>query len=365
MLSPKPHIAGLPPTVHGSIDYREIAALGISPDAILDFSVNCNPYGPPPAIHDSIAPLNIDRYPDTESSELCDTLAKKLNIPAECIIAGSGTTELIRLVALAFFNPGDTVLIPRPTYSEYETSCRIVNAKVTGNPVFEPPAFQPDTGKIIEAIHKYRPRGIFLCNPNNPTGQYLSGSEMAEILSHAPDSLVVIDEAYVAFTENTWRSSPLIDSGNVIILRSMTKDYALAGLRIGYALSDKDTINTLMRLKPPWNVNVFAQRAAIHALNEQNYIDECAARIKEAKDYLIKELTALGFSVVPSKTNFFMVRVLDAAAFRKDLLKKGILVRDCTSFGFPRYIRIAPRTLSECVKLVDTVKELGAELYAG
>jgi histidinol-phosphate aminotransferase len=365
MLSPKPHIAGLPPAVHGSIDYSEIAALGISPDAVLDFSVNCNPYGPPPVIHDTIAQLNIDRYPDTESSELCDTLAKTLNIPAKCIIAGSGTTELIRLIALAFFNPGDPVLIPQPTYSEYETSCRIMNTQVTGNPVFVPPAFQPDTGKIIEAIHKYHPRGIFLCNPNNPTGQYLSGDEMTEILSHAPDSLVVIDEAYIAFTENTWQSSSLIDSGNVIILRSMTKDYALAGLRIGYALSDINTIDTLTRIKPPWNVNTIAQRAAIRALNDNNYIDECAARIKEAKGYLIKELTALGFSVVPSKTNFFMVRVLDATAFRKDLLNKGILMRDCTSFGLPQYIRIAPRTLPECGKLIDTVRDLGAALYAG
>lgn len=365
MLSPKPHISSLPPAVHGSIDYREVAALGISPDTILDFSVNCNPYGPSPSIRDIIDLLRIDRYPDSESSELCNTLATTLNISEECIITGSGTTELIRLIALAYFNPGDPVLVPLPTYSEYETSCRIVNAQVTCKPVFAPPAFHNNTGEIIEAINKYRPHGIFLCNPNNPTGQHLSGNEMTEIVSHAQDSLVVIDEAYIAFTENTWQSSGLIESGNVIILRSMTKDYALAGLRIGYAISDKDTINALKRIKPPWNVNIIAQRAAICALNDSNYINECAAMIKEAKDYLIKELTDLGFAVVPSKTNFFMFRVSDAALFRRDLLKKGILVRDCTSFGLPQYVRIAPRTMPECLKLIATVKGLGAEIYAG
>ena len=179
-------------------------------------------------------------------------------------------------------------------------------------------------------------------------------------MSAAGDSLLVLDEAYIAFTENIWSSPDLTGQGNLIILRSMTKDYALAGLRIGYAISDVQTIDTLKRIKPPWNINSVAQKAAVLALNSSGYIEECTLKINEAKDYLIKELTALGFTVIPTQTNFFLVRTGNAAELRRNLLKKRILVRDCSSFGLPEYIRIAPRTIDECKLLITAIKDNGA-----
>ena len=357
MSHPRPHISGLPPVIHGSIDYRETDTLGISPDTVIDFSINCNPYGPPPDIEKSIGEIHIERYPDTDSTELTRVLSGMLNIPAEQIIIGSGTTELIRLIALTYFNSGDPVLIPQPTYSEYETSCRIVDAKVINQPLANSQNMRLSTGKIIEAIEKHRPAGIFLCNPNNPTGQYFSKSDFIEIMSAAGDSLMVLDEAYIAFTETIWSSPDLAGQGNLIILRSMTKDYALAGLRIGYALSDVHTIDALKRIKPPWNVNSVAQKAAVLALNSPGYIEECTSKLNEAKDYLIRELTALGFPVIPTQTNFFLVKTGNAAEIRKKLLEKRILVRDCTSFGLPQYIRIAPRTIDECRLLITAIKD--------
>jgi histidinol-phosphate aminotransferase len=360
MSHPRPHISGLPPVIHGSIDYREIDTLGISPDTVIDFSINCNPYGPPPEVRKSIGEIHIERYPDTDSTELTGLLSGMLNVPAEQIIIGSGTTELIRLIALAYFNPGDPVLIPQPTYSEYETSCRIVDAKVINQPRANSQNMRLSTGEIIGAIRKHHPTGIFLCNPNNPTGQYFSKSDFIEIMSAAGDSLLVLDEAYIAFTENIWSSPDLTGQGNLLILRSMTKDYALAGLRIGYALSDVYTIDALKRIKPPWNVNSVAQKAAVLALNSHGYIEECTSKINEAKDYLINELTALGFPVIPTQTNFFLVKTGNATEIRKKLLGKKILVRDCTSFGLPEYIRIAPRTMSECRFLVTAIKDCKA-----
>ena len=357
MSHPRPHISGLPPAIHGSIDYREIDALGISPDTVIDFSINCNPYGPPPEVEKSIGEIHIERYPDTDSTELIRVLSEMLNIPAEQIIIGSGTTELIRLIALAYFNSGDPVLIPQPTYSEYETSCRIINAQVINQPSADLQDMRMSTGKIIDAIREHRPTGIFLCNPNNPTGQYFSKSECIEIMSVAGDSLLVLDEAYIAFTENIWSSPDLIGQGNLIILRSMTKDFALAGLRIGYAISDVHTIDVLKCIKPPWNINSVAQKAAVLALNSPNYIKECTLKINEAKDHLIKELTGLGFPVIPTQTNFFLVKTGNAAELRRNLLKKKILIRDCTSFGLPEYIRIAPRTLDECRLLITAIKD--------
>jgi len=142
-------------------------------------------------------------------------------------------------------------------------------------------------------------------------------------------------------------------------LRSMTKDYALAGLRLGYAVAAKPIISILERVRPPWNVNAVAQKAGIFVLNTDNYLEECNTKIQEAKSFMARELTSLGLSPLPSQTNFFMVEVGNAANFRQALLKKGILVRDCASFGLPDYIRLAPRTLPECQRLIAAIKETG------
>jgi histidinol-phosphate aminotransferase len=145
----------------------------------------------------------------------------------------------------------------------------------------------------------------------------------------------------------------------------MTKDYALAGLRLGYAIAAEPIIRTLKQVRPPWNVNSVAQKAGIIALKADDYIEECTAKIQESRSFLITELSQLGLEVVPSQTNFFLVRVSTSAfEFRQALLHLGILVRDCTSFGLSNYIRIAPRTMPECQKLIGAIKEFLLHCYA-
>jgi histidinol-phosphate aminotransferase len=139
----------------------------------------------------------------------------------------------------------------------------------------------------------------------------------------------------------------------------MTKDYALAGLRLGYAVAAEPVISTLERVKPPWSVSSLAQKAGIHALAQDEYLKSCGDKIKKAREFLMSEMADLGFEVIPSSTNFFLVKVTDAAEFRKKLLKKGVLVRDATSFGLPQYIRLAPRRLPECRTLIGAIKEMG------
>jgi len=223
-------------------------------------------------------------------------------------------------------------------------------------PLLEKTNFQLNIAETANLIQKHGPKGIFLCNPNNPTGQYLSKKEVEQIISMAEDSLVILDEAYIAFTENAWKSLNLIDSGNLIVLRSMTKDYALAGLRLGYAVAAEPVISVLKRVRPPWNVNSVAQKAGVLALKADAYIGKCGKNIAEAREFLMKELTNLGLPPLPSQTNFFLVKVGNAAEFRQALLKRRILVRDCASFGLPDYIRLAPRSLSECQRLVTAIK---------
>ncbi|MBI4180708.1 MAG: histidinol-phosphate transaminase [Chloroflexi bacterium] len=359
MLRPKPNIDKLISATHGGINYLELEKLGISPADILDFSVSVNPFGPPPGIKEALNQASIDRYPDSEATELEQLLAGRLNIALDNLVIGSGSTELIRLVATAYFDTDDLVIIPQPTYGEYEIACHLVGARVLKPPMLE--NFHLNLAETMSLIRRHQPRGIFLCNPNNPTGQYLSQEEVKKILSVAKDSLVVLDEAYIAFAENTWASVDLIERGNLVILRSMTKDYALAGLRLGYAVATESIISVLKRVRPPWNVSSVAQAAGVFALKADGYLDTCGMKIKEAKEFLVKELSRLGFSPLPSQANFFLVKVGDAAKFRQALLNKGILVRDCSSFGLPDYIRLAPHSIADCQKLIAAIKE--SEVY--
>ncbi len=360
MLQPKANISQLAPATHGGINYPELEKLGIPPEDVLDFSVSTNPFGSPPGTKEAMSQASIECYPDSEATELKLLLAKRLKIPPANLLIGSGATELIRLIATVYFGSNDLVIIPQLTYGEYEIACQLVDARILKQPMPEATSFRLNIAEMVDLIRKHQPKGIFLCNPNNPTGQYLSDEEVKKILSVAEDCLVMLDEAYIAFTENIWSSLDLMDRNNLIILRSMTKDYALAGLRLGYAVSAERVISVLKRVKPPWNVSAVAQKAGIHALKSDGYLEECWIKIKEAREFLTEGLKRLGFSSLPTQTNFFLVRVGDAAGLRKALLKKGILVRDCSSFGLPDYIRLAPRTIPDCQRLLTAIREIGA-----
>jgi histidinol-phosphate aminotransferase len=138
----------------------------------------------------------------------------------------------------------------------------------------------------------------------------------------------------------------------------MTKDYALAGLRLGYAIADEDIINTLKKVCPPWNVNAAAQQIGLYMLKDKEYLKHSEIEINMAKKYVIESMNTFNYRVIPSSTNFFLMEVGDATGFRNKLMAKGILVRDCSSFGLPKYVRIAPRTIKECHRLVEAVKNL-------
>ena len=357
-LQPRPELENLKVCHHGGINYAELRAVGITPEAVLDFSVCSNPFTSPPGVKKILNTIAIEQYPDSEATELRQRLSEKLGVTPENILAGSGVVELIRLTALTYFRQGEPVLILEPTFGEYEVACQIAGAKPVKQWMKAKDNFAPKIEETANLIRQQRPRAVFICNPNNPTGKYLSKQEIETILTASTDSLLILDEAYINFINNSWSAIALISQGNVIILRSMTKDYALAGLRLGYAVANKAIINSLRRVRPPWNVNLIAQKAGVIALEDVNYLKQSQKKIKQAKQYLIDELCQLGFSPLPSDTNFFLVRVANAKEFRTALLKHGILVRDCTSFGLPEHIRIAPRTMPECQKLIGAIKVL-------
>ncbi|MFC1958784.1 pyridoxal phosphate-dependent aminotransferase [Chloroflexota bacterium] len=360
-LRPRPEIENLVPSPHGGLNHAELKAMGLTPEEVLDFSVCCNPFPPPPEVRKVFDIISVDRHPDSEATEFREHLSGKLGVPPDNILAGSGAMELIRLIALAYFEAGDSVLILEPTFGEYKVACQIMGAGVVGQWGREEESFAHRVEETVDLIKRSRPGGVFVCNPNNPTGRYISRQEIEMVLGACKETLLVLDEAYISFVEESWSSLDLIDRGNVVIVRSMTKDYALAGLRLGYAVAHKKIINVLRRVCPPWNVNSVAQKAGIAALNDTDYLDRCNREIRKAKQFLISELQLIGFTLVPSEANFFLVKVTSAKDFRTDLLKRGLLVRDCTSFGLPGYIRIAARTMPECQKLVDAIREMRSQ----
>ncbi|MDD5093055.1 MAG: histidinol-phosphate transaminase [Dehalococcoidia bacterium] len=358
VLRPRPEIEALEICPHGGPDYAELGRLGIKPEEVLDFSVSANPFGPSPGIAQALTSVAIDRYPDSESAELKSALAESIGISAKNIIIGSGSMELIRLIALAYFGSDDDVLIIEPTFGEYEVACRIAGSKVIKHRSSAEEDFRLNLNEVAELLRSHRPKGLFLCNPNNPTGLYLTRPEVEEICSACENTLLILDEAYIAFAENPWRSQELIGRGNVIILRSMTKDYALAGLRLGYAIASAEIIRALRKVCLPWNVNAMAQSAGIMALRDSVHLQSSLEETRLIHAFLREELSQLGLSPLPSGAHFFLVRVGDAKQFRERLLRYGIMVRDCASFGLPEYVRISPRPLPDCRRLIAAIGEM-------
>jgi histidinol-phosphate aminotransferase len=357
-LRPKRGIANLKKCHHGGLNYAELEGLGINANEILDFSVASNPFPLPPGIKETISTAAIEQYPDSETTELRQRLSDNLGVPPENILAGSGTTELIRLIALTYFGKGDRALILEPTYGEYETACRIAGAGIIRLRAAAENSFVPRIADITDLIREHRPRGIFICNPNNPTGKYLSRQKIETVLNSAGDSLLILDEAYIAFVAESWNSVDPILPGNVIILRSMTKDYGLPGLRLGYAVARREIVDSLRRVCPPWNVNAIAQEVGKAVLQNKEYLEQSLSQIQEAKRFLTGELSRLGLKVLPSDANYFLVKVGHARRFRHTLLRRGIMVRDCSSFGLDEYVRIAPRTMPECQRLISAIGDI-------
>ena len=361
LLRPKPEVENIETCLHGGLNYAELRLMGLAPDEILDFSVNSNPFPPPLGVRKMLNTIAFERYPDTEAAEFKQRLSEKLGLTPDNILVGNGAVELIRLLALTYFGRGDCVLVYEPTFGEYKVACQIVGAKVVNQRGREEENFALRLEEMVSLIRRHRPRGVFVCNPNNPTGQYLSRQEIETILDACRGSLLILDEAYIAFVDKIWSSVDLISRGNVVIVRSMTKDYALAGLRLGYAVANEEIIGSLCRVRPPWNVNVVAQKAGVVVLGDIGYLERCQREIKRAKHFLTSKLRRIGFTLFPSSTNFFLVKVANASDFRMALLKRGILVRDCTSFGIPRYIRIASRTMPECQRLIAAIQAMKDE----
>lgn len=346
------------PAVHGALDFAELERLGLDPNDVLDFSVNSNPYGPSPLILEAIRSVRIERYPDRESIALRRALSERLDVSTEQILVGNGTAELIQLVAFAFLQKGNQALIIEPTFGEYERSVRLMDANVHRWRASSKDRFNLNPEDIHKRLHQRQMQVVFLCNPNNPTGQVISQEELSEWADQFPETLFIVDEAYLAFV-NGMNSTISLKRKNIVTLRSMTKEYAIAGLRLGYAVGQGTTIAAMRNVRPAWNVNALAQAAGLAALQSKDYLAETLMRLRNDKEEFVARLKELNCKPVPSHTNYFLLPVRNGAQFRESLLRQGILVRDCASFGLPSYVRIATRTPEENMHLLNSLLPKG------
>ena len=306
---------------------------------------------------DILEQVVIERYPDRESLALRAALTEKFGLELSQIMIGNGTAELLWLVAMAYFRPGDTTLILKPTFGEYARSAALMGAQVETLWGTEEDNFTFAVRTIQAALQATTPRLAFICNPNNPTGTTLGPETIRGLANAHPNTLFVIDEAYLQFVPDL---SSCISLGlpNLLVLRSMTKDYAIAGLRLGYAAGPKDVIDALTKVRPPWNVNAVAQAAGLAALMDEKYLSQTMTHLHAAKGEFLSGIQNLGLQPVPSETHYFIIKVGNAEDFRRQLLAYKVQVRDCASFGLPDYIRIATRKPDENAKLLSAFKEI-------
>lgn len=343
--------------VHGALDHAELRAFGLEPHAVLDFSSNVNPFGPPPSVRSALAALDPAPYPDRGCNALRRVLAERHRCTPNEVLIGNGSNELIHLVARALLRPGDTVLVIEPTFAEYAHAARLAGANVISWRANAANDFRVDCAAVGATIRQTQPRLVWLCTPNNPTGITLPAADLQALVHVCADygSYLVVDRAYADLQCHDVQTTAF-DVGyerQVIVLHSLTKQYALAGLRLGYLLAGADLIARIAVYQPAWSVNSAAQAAGLAALGDHAFVPATLPRWWQSSAQLRAGLTSLGLQILPSALPFMLVRTGDGPQTRAALLQHGCVVRDCASFGLGEYVRVAPRIREENMRLID------------
>ncbi len=355
--------------VHGGEVWDVAKENNLAIEDLVDFSSSINPLGPSPRALEAITNClgQLPLYPDSNSTALREAIAKHFGcIDKSNVIVGNGSTELIYLFSDVFLKKGDVALVSSPSFGEYASA--IIRSGAKPKLVNLSKDFQVESNAFIKELAGAKT--VFLCNPNNPTSMLIWHDTMTQIVEKAlaENVVVFVDEDFIEFVENEKANSLVGSLGrypNVFVLRTFTKFYGLTGLRVGYGIAEEETINVFSRAKMPWNVNSLAQVAAVAALADEDHIRKTHEVVKKEKDFLTKELTKIrGFKVFKADTNFVFIGVrnsgLKASEIRRQMIKHGILVRDCSSFtGLDEfYVRVAVKTRKENEKLLNAFEKV-------
>ncbi len=346
---------------HGGNIYKIAQELGISEKNLVDFSASINPLGISDRVRDVIKQEldGLVNYPDPDTRKLKEAIAMHHGIDSETVICGNGSTELIYLIPRAL--KPSKVLVSSPSFSEYERACTLNRElRITNYELRKEDGFRIAPDGFGEAI-----RGCdmaFLCNPNNPTGGLLKKDDVLAIAEAAEREkcFLVVDEAFIDYDPGESVIGSVEDFSYLIVLRSMTKFYALTGLRIGYGVVNKEMLARINEYKEPWTVNHLAQTAAVAALEDEAYAARTMDMIQEEKRYVEKRFHEVGIEFIPSAANYYLLKIKDAESAVIELRKKGILVRDCSNFrGLDNsYIRVAVKSREQNEMLIKEMAGL-------
>ena len=326
--------------------------LGLDPDGIIKLASNENPFGPSPkALAAARRALEHgELYPDGGCFELRQKLAARFALNPDQFVIGNGSNEIIELLGHAFVDKGDEVVMGAPAFVVYKLVTLLFGAKPIEVPLRD---WRHDLAAITRAITP-KTKLVYVCTPNNPTGTANSEAELIEFVRGLPEHVVaVIDEAYADFLENPPDMRPLIREGRkVVCLRTFSKIYGLASLRIGYGYGSASLSALLNRVRQPFNVNAIGQAAAVAALDDQEFADRCAQANRAGLKRLEEGCRAMRLEYVPSVANFMLIRVGDGNVAFEALQRRGVIVRPVKSYGLPEWIRVTVGTPEQNERLL-------------
>jgi len=346
------------PTYQPGRPIEEVAReLGLAADSIIKVASNENPFGPSPlavaALHKAIPGVNL--YPDGNAFYLKQKLAAKLMVEPANLVLGNGSNEIIEFVSHALLGPDTNVVVSQYCFAIYP-----IVAKMSGASVITVPAknYGHDLPAMLRAINE-RTRIVFVANPNNPTGTLAAREDLIKFVNEVPDDvLLVLDEAYIEFLDDPVDFVPLIRLGarkNLILMRTFSKIYGLAGVRIGYGIAEAGLISALEKIRQPFNANLLAQTAALAALDDDAHVHKTRSNNFGGLEFFAKALRSLKLEYVPSYANFILVRVGDGQRVFNDMQKLGVITRPMGGYQLPEWIRISIGTKQENERCLDAL----------
>ncbi len=331
----------------------------IKRSTVIKLASNENPLGPSPKVVAALkkAAGSLNRYPDAGCVELRTKLSKKLKVPVESIIAGNGSDELIVLALRAFVDPGDSVVVASPTFLVYEIQSKACGASITVVPLKN---LRYDLNAMRSAIGPHT-KLVFIANPDNPTGTYVTKKELEEFLRDLPrETITMLDEAYYEFaTASDYpQSLQVVNQYPVIVTRTFSKAYGLAGLRVGYGIAQPSIIEAMNAVREPFNVNSLAQAAAVAALDDAAFLAKTRKLVKTGARDITRALDKLKIRHIPTAANFVLIELGPRASeIAHALLMRGVMVREMSAWKLSGYIRVTIGLAAENRLFIQALKQ--------
>lgn len=343
---------------------KEVAReVGLDPSELIALSSNENPHGPSPAAAEAVrgSAEVVHHYPKASHADLIDAVAAEWDLTAEQIWLSPGADGAIDLLSRAVLDPGDEILIPEPGFSYYGMSGRYHHAEMNGYEVSKADEFTQHPETVLAAYSGERI--VFVTAPHNPSGTVMSLTDIEAVADATADSTVIaVDEAYGEYADMPSARRLLDNRDDIAVLRTMSKAYGLAGLRVGYAMVPEEWADGYAKVNTPFAVNEVGCRAAMAALEDKDYVHQTVETARWAREYFREHIAAPTF---PSSGNFILVDVGDATRVAKAARDRGVVLRDCTSFGLPGCLRISCGTREETRQATETLNQVLADLQLG